>query len=108
MHSQTEDPTTRRYLLANLIDEEAGSPNHPELWLQFAAALGLSVTDLGTVEPWAETRALVQTFRAICRRSVAEGIAALYAYESQIPAVAASKIADQQTVRAEKETRDPP
>jgi len=35
----------------------------------------------------------VETFRAICRdRSTAEGLAALYAYESQIPAVAESKI----------------
>src|SRR5215471_12309459 len=41
-HVKCEDQTTRRQLLANLIDEEAGSPNHPELWLKFAEGLGVS------------------------------------------------------------------
>jgi len=36
---------------------------------------------------------LVATFRAVCRdRSTVEGLAALYAYESQIPAICVSKI----------------
>ncbi len=93
LHSHTEDAGTRRHILENLIDEEAGSPNHPELWLQFAAAVGASEEEVKAAAPWPETAALVSAFRAICRdRSTAEGLAALYAYESQIPAVAASKI----------------
>jgi pyrroloquinoline-quinone synthase len=36
---------------------------------------------------------LVDTFRSVCRDgSTAEGLAALYAYESQIPAICESKI----------------
>ena len=31
LHSHTSDQTVRRHILTNLIDEEAGSPNHPEL-----------------------------------------------------------------------------
>lgn len=93
LHTHTADATTRRHILRNLIDEEAGSPNHPELWLQFAEALGASADEVRLAEPWDETRALVNTFRSLCRDgSTAEGLATLYSYESQIPAVATSKI----------------
>lgn len=93
VHSHTEDAATRRQILANLMDEEAGSPNHPELWLAFAARMGAGPSEVEAAQAWEETRGLVEAFRAICGgRSTAEGLAALYAYESQIPAVAASKI----------------
>jgi pyrroloquinoline-quinone synthase len=93
LHSHTADAPTRRHILRNLMDEEAGSPNHPELWMQFAGAVGASETEVKSAEPWDETRNLVDAFRRLCRDgSTAEGLAALYSYESQIPAVAASKI----------------
>lgn len=93
VHSHTQDPPTRRCLLQNLIDEEAGSPNHPELWLDFAAGLGVSKEEATHAAVWPETRQLIDRFAAICRdRSTAEGLAALYAYESQIPPVAEAKI----------------
>ncbi len=79
--------------MANLMDEEAGHPNHPELWLRFAQATGLSREEVSNADLWAETENLIRTFRGVCRDgSVAQGIAALYAYESQIPKVAESKI----------------
>ena len=94
VHSHTEDVETRRHVLANLIDEEAGHPNHPELWLRFAEGMGVDRDEVTAAEPWEETEGLVGTFRTICRdRGTVEGLAALYAYESQIPAVAESKIA---------------
>lgn len=93
LHSHTDDSVTRRHLLANLTDEEAGHPNHPDLWLDFAEAVGATRAEVEQTVPWEETVQLVNTFRTICRdRSTAEGLAALYAYESQIPAVAESKI----------------
>ena len=46
VHAQTEDMNTRKHILQNLIDEEAGSPNHPDLWLQFASALGVKKSDV--------------------------------------------------------------
>jgi len=93
VHSRCEDQLTRRQLLANLIDEEAGDPNHPQLWRNFAAALGVSPNDLDKAETWPETAELIATFRSVCREGdIAEGLAALYAYESQIPAVSESKI----------------
>jgi pyrroloquinoline-quinone synthase len=92
-HAKCNDPTTRKQLLNNLIDEEAGSPNHPELWLQFADGLGISQDDAKNAEEWPETRNLISTFRSVCAHgSTAEGVAALYAYESQIPAICESKI----------------
>ena len=42
MHAKCDNQSTRKELLNNLIDEEAGSPNHPELWLNFAEGLGVS------------------------------------------------------------------
>ena len=93
LHSHTSDQAVRRQILTNLIDEEAGSPNHPELWLAFAASVGVSAETAKNAALWEETRALIATYKTICRdRTVEEGLAALYAYESQIPAVSESKI----------------
>src|SRR5262249_38044458 len=46
VHAKCGDQSIRKQLLNNLIDEEAGSPNHPELWLKFAEALGVSESDV--------------------------------------------------------------
>jgi pyrroloquinoline-quinone synthase len=92
-HAKCDDQSTRKELLKNLIDEEAASPNHPELWLTFAEGLGVSARDAQNAEKWLETKNLIDTFRSVCRDgSTAEGLAALYAYESQIPAICESKI----------------
>jgi pyrroloquinoline-quinone synthase len=93
VHAQTEDLETRRHLLTNLMEEEACSPNHPELWMTFAESLGLTREQVRTAELWPETSALIRRFRDVCREGgTAAGLAALYAYESQVPAVAESKI----------------
>ena len=93
VHAKCDDQPTRKQILSNLIDEEAGSPNHPELWKQFAEGLGVEDIDLAKIEKQPETTNLIGTFRSVCgERSTAEGLAALYAYESQIPAICESKI----------------
>jgi pyrroloquinoline-quinone synthase len=93
VHANTTETETRRQILANLIDEEAGNPNHPELWLWFTEGVGVRREDAQQAALWQETRNLIGTFRAVCRDgSTAQGLASLYAYESQIPAVAESKI----------------
>ena len=57
------------------------------------ASLRVNREDVQLTELWQETSNLIRTFRAVCKEgSTAEGLAALYAYESQIPAVAESKI----------------
>ena len=93
VHAKCDDQSIRKELLNNLIDEEAGSPNHPELWLNFAEGLGVSAQNAQNAEKWPETKNLIDTFRTVCGDgSLAEGLAALYAYESQIPAICESKI----------------
>ena len=94
LHAHTADASTRRAVLQNLVDEEAGSPNHPELWLQFAEGIGADRADVLAAPAAPETVKLVETFRRLCGTgSVAAGLAALYSYESQIPEVAGTKIA---------------
>jgi pyrroloquinoline-quinone synthase len=93
VHSRCEDQSARKQLLNNLIDEEAGSPNHPELWLQFANGLGVPYADARKSDKRPETKNLIEIFRSVCgQESTADGLAALYAYESQIPAICESKI----------------
>ncbi|CAN5518514.1 TenA family transcriptional regulator [soil metagenome] len=93
VHAKCDDQPTRRQVLQNLMDEEAGSPNHPELWLQFAESLGTTAAEMHATEKQPETAALIDTFRSVCGNgATAEGLAALYAYESQIPTVSESKI----------------
>ena len=93
LHSHVEEPHTRRKLLENLVEEEAGTPNHPELWHQFARGLGASEAEIDAYVPSSEMQTLVSTFKSICSQgTVSEGLAALYAYESQIPTICVSKI----------------
>ena len=93
VHAQTDDAEVRRQILTNLMDEEAGNPNHPELWLRFAESLGLNRSDVRQSGQWPATKSLIKDFRACCgNRGTGVGLAALYAYESQIPAVSETKI----------------
>jgi pyrroloquinoline-quinone synthase len=93
VHAQTADVNTRRHLLQNLIDEEAGTPNHPDLWLLFTKSLGLDKNSVLETRLWDQTSNLIQTFKNKCaEQGTAAGIAALYAYESQIPKIAKTKI----------------
>lgn len=93
VHTKCDDQVTRKQILSNLIDEEASSPNHPELWLKFVQGLGISNEHVRNTEKRPETKKLIDTFRSVCGDgSTAEGLATLYAYESQIPAICESKV----------------
>jgi pyrroloquinoline-quinone synthase len=84
----------RKELLENLIEEEGGEENHPELWLRFGEGVGATRADVQKSTPLPETGRLVATFRqATMQRSFAEACAALFVYESQVPDVAKTKIA---------------
>ncbi len=93
LHSRCEDAAVRASLLSNAWDEEHGANNHPELWLRFGEALGLERSQITGAKLNDATRALVDTYRQAAEKAPAlAGIAAIYAYESQLPAVAAAKI----------------
>src|SRR5947207_12142187 len=65
VHTKCDDQTTRKILINNLIDEEAGVPNHPDLWIQFAEGLGIAASEVRQSERWAETKNLIDTFRSV-------------------------------------------
>jgi pyrroloquinoline-quinone synthase len=93
-HANCPDQAARQELLENLIEEERGDENHPELWLRFADALGVDRSALIDTDALPETDALVDTFRDVTKDgSFAEAATALYCYESQVPEVAKTKIA---------------
>lgn len=95
VHSVCEDRDGRRMLAENLAEEEgleAGKQDHATLWLMFACGLGESEQSVREQQLNPETEALIDTFRRLSRRSYASGLGALYAYESQFPAVAHAKI----------------
>lgn len=91
-HSRCEDLKIRQMLLENLIEEERGEDNHPELWLRFAEGLGLSRDEVKNAELLPSTIDSVNRLKALTQsEDYRLGVAALYAYESQIPEVARTK-----------------
>jgi len=92
VHSGCEDAALRQELLENLIEEERGAENHPALWRRFAAALGAGEDALSASPRTPEVAEAVREFLKATRDgSTPEGLAALYAYESQIPEIAKTK-----------------
>ena len=95
VHSACPDRDGRRMLAENLAEEEgieAGKQDHASLWLMFAAGIGEGEGAVRAQDLNEETQALIETFRRLSRQSYAAGLGALYAYESQFPAVAGAKI----------------
>lgn len=90
---RTESISLRRAVLANR-DEEIGAdgaPSHAELWLDFIEGMGGERDGAGKpVLP--EIGQLVSSFHQVSREGAPEeALAAFYAYESQVPRVAAEK-----------------
>jgi len=93
-HANCDDMEIRQMLLENLYEEENGPNNHPELWIRFAEALGVTRDQIKQRKYLSHTRASVRILKELARRNnPAEGLAALYAYESQIPEISTTKIA---------------
>jgi|SRR5579872_3507064 len=85
------DGPVRASLVDNLADEAGGPEPHPELWLRFAEGLGVERAAVIGADLLPRTANLVETYRSLCERGGEEALAALYAYEAQFPAVAATK-----------------
>jgi len=90
--ARTEGPL-QQMIRENLAEEENPAAPHPKLWRDFAAAVGVGEDDITCCPSLPGTKAVVQTFREFCGdRPVAEAVAALYAYEAQVPEIAETKI----------------
>lgn len=84
----------RTVLAENLAEEDgtAYGTSHPELWLRFAEGVGTTREEVKGAELRAGIKNVVDTFHTLTRASYAQALGALYAYESQVPEVAQSKI----------------
>jgi pyrroloquinoline-quinone synthase len=87
-----DDESVRASILDNFNDETGGALNHRELWLRFGEGIGATREDMKNSTPLPETQAAIDTFKALCSKNYLVGAAALAAYESQIPAIAAKKL----------------
>ena len=93
IHTNCEKIAIRQELLENLVDEEQGDENHPELWLRFGEGMGKSRESIVQTEAMEETQELVDIFMKLTRDQKTHiGMAALYCYESMVPEIAENKI----------------
>ena len=92
IHSRCDRQDVRQALLENLWDEEFGTENHAELWLRFAEGMGVGRDDVRGAPQGNATTTLVETYERTST-SVVSGVAAVHAYEHQVPEVARAKIA---------------
>lgn len=95
VHANCPGAKGRKLLAENLAEEEgvgAGKDDHASLWLDFATGMGADEPGVRGVAVSVETQKLIDTFRKLSRRSYAAGLGALYAYESQLPKIAQTKI----------------
>jgi pyrroloquinoline-quinone synthase len=92
------DGELRRAILANMCDEkgvedgtgEGGRP-HSDLWLDFVEGMGAARAMWGH-KPVAEISSLMRFFHRVASEGTPEeALAAFYAYESQVPRIAAAK-----------------
>ena len=92
-----EEGEVRRAVLANMTDEKGGEDafgnpqsSHAELWLDFVEGMGGSRKPKR--QPVVEVRQLISHFHRVAGEGTQEeALAALYAYESQVPRVAQEK-----------------
>jgi pyrroloquinoline-quinone synthase len=89
--SLATDPRARAELADNLADERGNPAPHDELWLDFAEGVGADRREVTTAAPHPAAARIVGTFESLTRESLATGVAALYAYESQQPEVSCTK-----------------
>ena len=97
LHSRLPDGELRREVLRNLADEEgvdaAHARPHSELWMDFANGMGAARAAVLAHQTQPELQALIAAFREMMQLSAPEALAALYAYESCVPAIAREKAA---------------
>jgi len=93
IHSNCKDISVRQEILENLIDEERGKENHPELWMRFAEGMGKDRKSVQETAPIEETEALINSFMKLSKdERYHMGFGALYCYESMVPEIAENKI----------------
>ena len=97
LHSRLPDGELRREVLRNLAEEEgvdaAQARPHSDLWMDFAMGMGATRSAVTGRRAQPEMVALLTTFRELMQAFPVAALAALYAYESKVPAIATTKAA---------------
>jgi pyrroloquinoline-quinone synthase len=92
LHSRLPEGAMRRDVLANAYEEECDGIAHSDLWMRFTEGMGDGRSNADEKTPIPEVSDLVKTFRALSKEApVASSFGALFAYESQVPKIAAEK-----------------
>jgi pyrroloquinoline-quinone synthase len=93
LHSRLPEGEMRRDVLANAFEEESSGTPHSQLWMRFVEGMGGDASSLDDETPIPEIGSLIQTFHAMAQEApVASVFGALFAYESQVPRIAAEKL----------------
>ena len=82
------DPSLKRAIGQNLKEES----EHIEPWIMFSTAMGIQRNDLASYKGENETNMAVSTLSQLTERSLEEAVAAMYAYEKELPKISRSKI----------------
>jgi pyrroloquinoline-quinone synthase len=82
------DPSLKRAVGQNLKEES----EHIEPWIMFSTAMGVQRNDLISYKGENETNMAVSTLSQLTERSLEEAVAAMYAYEKELPKISRSKI----------------
>lgn len=83
-----EDPSLKRAVGQNLKEES----EHIEPWIMFSTAMGVQRNDLASYKGENETNMAVSALSQLTERSLEEAVAAMYAYEKELPKISKSKI----------------
>ncbi|HEY6757317.1 MAG TPA: iron-containing redox enzyme family protein [Nitrososphaera sp.] len=75
-----------------ITDNAREEAEHVELWVRFATALGVSKSDLTNYGGSEKTNEAVAKLMALANLTFEEAVAAMYAYEMELPKISRSKI----------------
>ena len=82
------DPLIKKSVNQNLKEEY----EHIEPWIRFARSIGVSRNELVNYNGSTETNKAISNLYDITTKSLYQAVAAMYAYEAQLPKISGSKI----------------
>jgi pyrroloquinoline-quinone synthase len=82
------DPSLKRDVGQNLKEEY----EHIEPWIMFSTAMGVQTNELTSYKGQNETNMAISTLTQLTELSLEEAVAAMYAYEKELPKISRSKI----------------
>lgn len=87
VRDRAKDRNLKTMIDRNVREEQ----HHVELWKRFAKSVGVTENELSEYQPSAIVRSAVQNLEQTCQGTFSEGVAAIYALELELPAIAKTK-----------------